>query len=469
MFFYGFVGELVLDLSKICAIMLPDFILYTPNFMDISLDKTSDCQAALRAVVPAADVQAKKARILAAYGRNARVAGFRPGKVPASVVARQYAKEVEEQLKSELMSSVQEQLFAENQKLKVLQFAEVAVQELEDGSYAVSSSLTLVPEFDLPVYEGIEVSVPSTEVSDEEVQDTLQKYAEASASYEPVERAATSADIAVIDFKTSLDGKPVAEAVGKPLGWFEGRENYRFDLGGDRFIPGWGEALVGLSAGESKDVLCTLKEDFVIPELAGKEVCFSTTIKEVQEKRVPEISAELFEKLLPGKSMDEVRDEVRRNLKASKERSNEEAKADQITEKLAENLSFELPEALVATELEGTVQRKIYAAIQSGNYEAAKDMDALRAEAREETLRNLRVYFVLQEIAERENVVATDQEIMQEVARMAQQAHEKNLRSFVRKLQKEGRIAGIRLSIITSKVMELLVRRSKEVPATPAE
>ena len=435
--------------------------------MDITLEKTSDCRAELRAVVPAADVQQQKKSILASYGKNARLAGFRPGKAPASVIAKHFAKEVEAQLRQDLASEMQSRLFEENQKLKVLEFANLNVNELEDGSSEITCTLTIVPEFELPAYEGIEVSVPSTEVSDDEVQDTLQKYAEASATYDSVERAAAKGDMAVIDFKTTVEGKTVAEYVGRSMGWIEGRENYRFAVGEDEYIPGLAAGLEGMSAGESKDIVCTMAEDFVIGDLAGKDVCFACTVKEVLEKHVPEVSAELFEKILPGKSLDEVRDEVRKNLKASKERSNDDAKADQISEKLADQLSFSLPEDLVERENENTVQRKIYAAIQSGDYESAKDMDALRAEARKETERNLRVYFALQEIAEREHVSATDQEVMQEIARMAQQARERNIKTFVRKLQQEGRIPGIRLSIITSKVMELLVRRAKETVTEP--
>lgn len=437
--------------------------------MEITLDKTSDCRAELRAVVPAGDVQEKRQRIVAAYSKNARVAGFRPGKVPASVVAKHYAKEVAEQLRSDVLEDVQRTLLQENPKLKVLNFTEVNVHELEGGANEVTAVLTVVPEFDLPEYEGIEVTVQSTEVSDEEVQDTLQRYAESSATHDPVERPAAKGDMVVVDFKTTVDGKPTAEFAGKPLGWIEGREDYHFSLGDDEYIPGWADALVGMSAGESKDVLCTLGEDFIIPELKGKEVCFASTVKQVLEKHVPEISAELFERVLPGKTLDEVRDEVRRNLKAGKERSNEESKADQITEKLADQLSFNLPEDLVDSEVENTLQRKVYAAIQAGNYEVSKDMDALRAEARTETERNLRVYIALQEIAEREKVVATEREVMEQVARMAQQAREKNLRAFLGKLQREGRLAGIRLTVITSKVMDLLVRRAKELPATQGE
>jgi trigger factor len=190
-------------------------------------------------------------------------------------------------------------------------------------------------------------------------------------------------------------------------------------------------------------------------------VTFSCTVKEVREKRVPEITPELFAGALPEKSMDEIKEIVRENLKASKVRANDEAKADQISEKLADQLSFALPADLVERENENTVQRKLYAAIQAGNYDAAKDMDAMREEAKSETERNLRVYFALQEIARREMITATDAEMLNAISNMAEQAREKNLKNFVRKLQRENRMTGIRLSIITSKVIDLLARNAK--------
>lgn len=439
--------------------------------MDITLDKTSDCRTELRAVVPAGDVQDKKKTILAAYSRNARIAGFRPGKAPASVVERRFASEVSEQLHAELRSDVQDSLLKENPGLKVLDFGSLNVADEADGSCVITSSLTIVPEFELPEYIGLEVSVPSTEVTDDEVEETMRRYAETAAKFERVERAAAQGDMVVMDFKTSIEGKPTAEFCGRPVGFLEGREDYHFAIGADTFIPGLGAGLEGASAGESRQVPCTLQEDFPFSELAGKEVLFDCTVKEVQEKRVPEITAELFEGVLPGKTLDEVREEVRKHLREGKERSNEEMKADQISEKLAEKLSFSLPEDLVERENENTVQRKVYAALQAGNYDVSKDMDALRAEAKEETVRNLRVYFALLEIADREHVSATDQEVMTAIARMAEQAREKNIKAFVRKLQNENRITGIRLSIVTSKVIDLMVRQAKVTveDSAPAE
>ena len=429
--------------------------------MEITIDKISDCQVSLSATVPASDVATIKDGILSTYAKSARLPGFRPGKAPKSMIAKRYATEIGEELDYRMKSDIQDKCLDENPDLKVLDFGTPEGVVAEDGSYTLKATLTVVPDFELPEYMGIEVTVPTTDVTDAEIDETLQKFAESSAKHEVTERASAKGDIVVVDFKTTCEGKPTAEYCGKSVGFLEGREGYWVSLEDDRFIPELADGLVGVSAGETKDIVAKLKEDFPISDLAGKEVTFSCVVKEVREKQVPEVTPELFASALPGKSMEEIRDIVRDNLKSSKERSNDEAKADQISEKLADQLSFALPADLVERENENTVQRKLYAAIQAGNYDAAKDMDAMREEAKAETERNLRVYFALQEIARKENIIATEQELLEAMANMAQQAKEKNLKNFIRKMYRENRVQGIRLSVITSKVIDLLARNAK--------
>lgn len=429
--------------------------------MDITVNKTSDCQATLSATVTADEVKATKASVLTHYSSFARIPGFRPGKAPKSVVEKRYAKEVGEELDSRLKDKVQEKALEENPEMKVLDFGTPETALREDGSFSLTTALTIVPEFELPDYMGIEVTVPSTEVSDAEVEESLQKYAETAAEYVVAERASATGDIVVINFKTTIDGVPTAEAVGQPVGFMEGREDHWVSLADDRFIPELADGLVGVSAGESKEITATLKEDFPITELAGKTVVFHCDVKEVREKKVPEVNEELFASVLPGKSMDEVRATVRENLRASKERSNDEAKADQISEKIADQLSFALPADLVERENEKATQRKVYEAMQQGDYEAFKNMDSIRESSKTETERNLRVYFALQEIARRESISASDSEVMEALSNMARQAREKNLKAFVGKMIRENRITGVRLSIVTSKVLSLLARNAK--------
>lgn len=431
--------------------------------MDIKIDKISECEATLTATATADEVNTIRDTVVATYMKNANIPGFRPGKAPKSVVAKRYAEPVREEVEYRLKSDIQEQSLQQNEDLKVLDFGQPDAGFQEDGSYSFSTKLTIVPNFELPEYMGLEVTVPSSKVTDEEVQDALQKYAEGSATHEPVERAAAMGDVAVIDFTTTVEGKPTAEFCGKPVGFMEGREGHWLAMKEDAFMPGLAEGVVGLSVGDTKDITLTMKEDFPIAELASKEVTFHCTVKEVREKRVPEITEELFAEALPGKSMDDIRGIVRGNLEGRKQQEIDEAKADQISEQLADKLTFPLPEALVDRENENTVQRKIYEAIQKGEYDVIEKSkgDDYKTECRKETERNLRVYFALQEIARKENLGVSENELLNAVAGMAQQAGEKNLKNFIRKLYRENRMTGVRLSVLTSKVLDLLAKNAK--------
>ncbi len=442
--------------------------------MNINIDKTNDCQATLKALVPSEDVAKIKADITKSYSKNANVPGFRPGKAPLSVIAKRYAAAIDEEADSRLREQIQEQALTENKELMILDFGSVEASFGEDGGYSLETTITIIPEFELPEYKGLKVTVPTTEVSDSEVDDMLKQYAESSAKHETVERAAEmdKGDICVIDFTTSIEGKSVSEFCGKPVGFMEGREGHWVEMAEDRFMPGLAEGLAGAVAGDTKEITLTLKEDFPITDIAGKEITFSCKVTEVREKQVPEVTAELFAAALPDKSLEEIKEIVRENIKNNKENSIEETKIDQVTEQIADTLTFSLPDDLVNRELDNTVQRKIYAAIQGGNYDAIQKTDELREESREETVRNLRVYFALQLIAQRENIVAADQEVYSQIAQLAVKEGEKNMRTYMRKLVKENRITGIRQSIITSKVLELITRNaevSTEEATAPAE
>ena len=436
--------------------------------MNITINKTSDCEAQVTATVPADVVSEKKNRILAAITRSVRVPGFRPGKTPTSVVAKRYAEELQAELEQDLSQDLQNEVATQHAELAVIEYSEINCEKQDDGSYTLSTTATVIPEFELPEYKGLEVTLPAVNVTDEDVDKALQNVADARAEFEPVERAAAKGDMLKLDFTTEVEGQKPSDFCGEPVGLMDGREGYILSTADNAFIPGWADGLIGVAAGETKDLVLTMPEDFVYDKLAGKEMTFHCTVIEVQERRVPEVNEELFAEMLPGKNMDEIRSIVRENLQHRKEQENEEAKADQVTEQLADKLSYALPQKMIDTENNNTVRRKMQEALQKGEYAALKDVDAFRQNCLPETERNLRVYFALQKIAGIEHVTATDDELIRAVAALAEQEGEKNLRKYIQKLQRANRLTGIRMSIVTSKVLDLLVRNAK-VTYTGAE
>ncbi len=390
----------------------------TVLFMEINVDIQPDCTATLKASIPAETTAARRASIVDSYAGKAKLPGFRPGKTPKSIIEKRFKKEIEEELLDTLFETACSAALEENPKLKVLNFGKPE-QSLDDqGNYTATSAMTVVPEFELPEYKGIEVKVPSSEVTEADVEEALNSLAEQIAEFTPVDRAAKKDDVAIIDFKTTLDGKPVAEAAGKPVGFLEGRDGQWMKVEEDQFLPGFASALEGLKAGDSKDITVTIPDTFPIAELRGKELVFHTTVKEVREKQLPAMDDAFAEKVLPGKNLEELKTALKENL----------------------------------------AQQAMY----SGNAPADMDkfVEEAREEARKEAKRNLKVFFMLQEVAQVEKIAVTEMELYNEVARQARQ-QKKNLKSYIRELQREGRVHGIRMSLLTAKVLDFLTKEAK--------
>ena len=430
--------------------------------MEINVDIQPDCTATLKASIPAETTAARRASIVDSYAGKAKLPGFRPGKTPKSIIEKRFKKEIEEELLDTLFETACSTALVQNPKLKVLNFGKPEQSIDEQGNYTATSTMTVVPEFELPEYKGIEVKVPSSEVTEADIEESLNSLAEQIAEFAPVDRAAKKDDVAIIDFKTTLEGKPVAEAVGKPVGFLEGRENQWMKVEDDQFLPGFASALEGLKAGDSKDITVTIPDTFPIAELRGKDLVFHTTVKEVREKELPAIDDEFAAKVLPGKTLEELKAAVKENIAQRKTLQIDEAKADQITEKLADMLDFNLPEAVVEREVYGILQQKLQQAMYSGNPPADMDkfVEDAREEARNEARRNLKVFFMLQEVAQVEKISVTEMELYNEVARQARQ-QKKALKAYIREIQREGRVHGIRMSLLTAKVLDFLTKEAK--------
>lgn len=431
-------------------------------FMEINVDIQPDCTATLTASIPADTTSARRTSIVNAYAGKAKLPGFRPGKTPKSMIEKRFKKEIEEELLDALFDAACSAALEQNPKLKVLNFGKPE-QSLDDkGIYTVTCPMTVVPEFELPEYKGIEVTVPSSEVTEKDIDEAINALAEQTAEFTPVTRAAKMDDVAVIDFNTTLEGKPVAEAVGKAVGFLEGRENQWMKVEDDQFLPGLATSLEGMQAGDTKDITVSLADTFPLEELRGKDLVFHTTLKEVREKTLPVIDEAFAEKVLPGKTLEELKELVKDNLTQRKNLQIDESKADQITEKLADLLDFNLPESVIEREVYGILQQKLQQVMRGGN--TPEDMDKFleeaREEARNEARRNLKVFFMLQEVAQAENISVTEMELYNEVARQADQ-QKKNIKSYIRELQREGRVHGIRMSLLTAKVLDFLTKEAK--------
>ncbi|MGB5560250.1 MAG: trigger factor, partial [Paracoccaceae bacterium] len=336
--------------------------------MNIVVEKQPNCVATLRVEIPADKVKGQRDQIVRGYSSKARVPGFRPGKAPRAIIEKRFDKEISEELNEALFNEAFDEAMKQEETLKVLDFG--MPQDLTtqpDGGISFVSILTLAPEFTLPEYKGVSVTVPPLDVPDEDVQAQLTALQERFADFKDIEgRPAAMADYAVLDYTSSVDGKPTEEFLGKSAGFLTGREGFWVRLDEKAFLPGFAAQLVDMNAGDSKEITITLPEDFPVADLQNREIVFSTTLKELKEAILPALDDELATKLAPGKTIADITEIIRENMQQERKRKIDDMKVNQIVAHINSLVDFELPEELVNQETQSQADALVQRGVQSG-------------------------------------------------------------------------------------------------------
>lgn len=431
--------------------------------MNITVEKQPECTATLSAEVPADIVSKERKSIVKAYGSQAKIPGFRAGKVPVSVIEKRFGDAIKEELESRLINEACTNALKENEDLKVLHFKNPeATQHNDNGTFSFTMPLILAPTFELPEYKGIEVKIPSADATDEELQRELDGVLERYAEYNDIEdRALQSGDIAMIDFTSSLEGKPLEEALGKPVGILGGKEDYWVKLEDDAFLPGFSEQLVGASTGDNLNITCPVGDDFPLEDLQGKNLEIAVTIKGIKEQELPEMNDEFVADTLQfgkDKTVDDLKKLISEQITQQKSQQINESKVNQIVEQLIGRVDFELPQELVTAEAQGSADDMVARGAQAGlsDDEIAAQQAEIITTAQIQARNNLKTNFILQEIARVEDISVNEQDLSQRIAAMAQQ-EKKPMKAYVRDLKKSGRISSIQNSILIGKAIDFLV------------
>lgn len=438
--------------------------------MNIVVEKQPKCVATLRVEIPAEKVQGQRDQIVRGYASKARVPGFRPGKAPKALVEKKFEKEINEELNERLFNEAFDEALKQ-EDLKVLDFGiPENLTTAPDGAVSFVSKLTLAPEVQLPEYKGIKVTVPPVEVPQEELDAQLQALRERFADFKNIEgRAAAMADFAVIDYSSTVEGKPTEEFLGKPAGYLSSREGFWVRLDEKAFLPGFAGQLVGMNAGDSKDVTVTIPDDFPVADLRGKEMVFSVKLNELKEAILPELEDELAAKLAPGKTIAEITEIIRENMQQERKRRIDDMKVNQIVAHFNSLVDFELPDELITQETQSQADAMVRRGVQAGmsEDEIESQQTEIFASAGQQAVTNLRTNFILQEIARVEKITVTDAELVNHLARVAQD-RKVSPKKFIKDLNRAGRLPSIRSSIGIGKAIDFLVQNAEVVESTEA-
>ena len=346
------------------------------------------------------------------------VPGFRKGKAPRKVVEGMYgAKVFYEDAVNEIFPEIYEQAISA-QALKVVGMPSVTkLDDGEDGGVVLTVETDLYPEVTLGDYKGLEVPKAEVNVTDDEVEAELNRMAERNSRIETVDRPAQEGDTVILDFEGFDNG--VAFEGGKA-------EGYSLKLGSHSFVPGFEEALVGLSAGDEKDVDVTFPENYT-PELAGKPVVFKCKIHEVKETQTPEMDDEFAKDVSEFDTLDALRADIRAKRENERREAVERAFESAAVEKAAANMTCEIPASMVEEQVDKNLEQFAYQLQMNGmkleDYAKmmGSDMNALRSSMRPMAETTVRNNVLLAAVVEAENLTVSDEEVEAEIQKLAEQ------------------------------------------------
>ena len=347
------------------------------------------------------------------------VPGFRKGKAPRKMIEALYGAHVfyEDGLE-EVFPEVYDFAVAKQEGFKAIGRPSLTDMKIEDdGSVTLTLTTEVYPEVTLGQYKGLEVEKTEASVTDEQVQAELDRMAQNVASTETVDRAAQMGDTANIDFEGFDNGVPFEGGKG---------ENFDLKLGSGQFVPGFEEQVVGMTAGEEKDIDITFPENYT-PELAGKAVVFHVKLNKVTVTMVPEMDDEFAKDVSEFDTLDALKADVRAKALEQAQKQADSAFENACVEKAAENTTVDMPKALVENELDVQMERFGYQLQMSGYSmeQYAKmmggDVNTMRNAFRPTAEKQAKISVTLEKIAEVENLTVTAEDIEEEFQSMAKQ------------------------------------------------
>ena len=350
--------------------------------------------------------------------KSIRIPGFRPGKAPRKMIESMYGAHV-------FYDDGLEEIFPEiydfavvKQDLKAIGRPSLTNVDInEENIVTLTLTTEVYPEVTLGQYKGLEVEKAAVEVTDAQVDAELARMQQNVASTETVEKAAQLGDTANIDFEGFDNG--VAFEGGKG-------ENFDLKLGSGQFVPGFEEQVIGMSAGEEKDINITFPEDYTA-ELAGKAVVFHVKLNKVTVTTLPELDDEFAKDVSEFETLEELKADIRAKALETAEKNAQAAFETAAVEKAAENTTVDMPKALVEAELDTQMERFAYQLQMSGYSmdQYAKmmggDMSSMRNAFRPQAEKQAKLSVTLEKIVEVEGLAVTDEEIEAECEALAKQ------------------------------------------------
>ena len=428
--------------------------------MNFTVETMEKNMAKLTVTVPAADFEKATTAAYNKQKSKISVPGFRKGKVPQKYLEKMYGAEIFYEDAANICIQDTYPSVVDECDLDIVSRPEIDAEQMEKGKDFVYTALVATkPEVTLGEYKGIEVEKADTLVSDNDVDTELERVRmQNRRTVEVTDRASEMGDTVVIDFEGSIDGVPFEGGKG---------ENHPLELGSHTFIEGFEDQLVGKNIGDDVDVNVTFPEDYQAEDLAGKPALFKVKINAIKANELPELDDDFASDVSEeAETMEEYREELRKKLVSDKEAAARSAKEEAVVKAIIENATMDIPEPMIESTKEQMfnefAQRISYQGLSIEQYlqftgmDREKFMETLNPQA----LERIQSRLVLEAVAKAENLTATDEELDEELTKMAEmyQMEKDKLIEIVGEDEKKA----IRLDIEVRKAVDFVVDSAKE-------
>ncbi len=428
--------------------------------MQVSVEKIDGANATAKGTITNETLSKKEDKIVKEIAKTVSIPGFRKGKVPPSIVKSRYKDKIKQDAKTEAVQEFYSKALEELKIEREALIGEPIFDKFEDTEEKIEIEMTLSyrPEIDLGDYKSLVPEVKEPEVTDKEVEERIENMLKSVAPLKKVEeeREVKEGDFVLIDFEGFIDGKP-----------FEGgkAQGYLLEIGSKQFIEGFEDQLIGMKPGETREIKVTFPENYGAKDLAGKEATFKVTLHEIQQKEVPSvenIDEETLKKLLPGEenpTVELLKEKTKEQIKSEKMNKlyNEELKPILI-EKLIENIKFDLPKNIVEQEIDMAF-RNAYAQMSEEERKEYQDntdkVKEKREELRENAENSVKLTFIVDELAKKEGVEVTDQELVSTIYLEALQTG-REPKALLDMYKEQGLLPAVKMAMVEDKLFAKL-------------
>lgn len=397
--------------------------------MQITLENLSATEKKVKVELSAEEVSKSFVKSYNKIREKAKIKGFRPGKTPNNILEKYYPQDIAFEALNFAINDSYLKAINDNQ-IFPLGDPKFDAQPITQGnSYSYSFTVTVYPDVTLKEYKGMSLKKHTINISNDEIDQELKLLQERLAQLVPADATATLQNgyVATIDFEGTIDGKAFEGGTAK---------DYTVELGKKQLLDEFESQIVGMKKDDSKTIEVTFPADYFKTELAGKKASFSIKIKNLHQKSLPSLDNELA-KDIGKESLDAVKEDIKLSLTNKKQRGIKEQHAKEVIEKIGESYQLEMPKVLIQQELENSQNKK----------------------DEKEIVKNLTVRYVLQKIAQQENLKVTPQEIDGQIHYMAQ-IYRRPVKEFRQFCEQNNLINQIILDIIIDKALDFIINNA---------